>query len=99
VADGKFRTNTFANPFSNARTNGHAPGPDGKEFGYLRGWNVLDYNTNVKPQPGWGVGLDSPRITVCYNNDMLGAAIRWHTGEFCQSNRLNAYRSMYPSKL
>ena len=99
VADGKFRTNTFANPFSNARTHGHAPGTDGKELGYLRGWSILEYETDVKSQPGWGVGPDSPRITVCYNNGLVGAAIRWHTGEFRQSNRLNAYRSMYPSKL
>ncbi len=99
VANGKFRTHNFDNPFLNARVRGHAPGPDGKEVGYLRGWNVLEYNTQVKTQPGWGVGPDTPRITVCYNNDVVGVAIRWHTGEFRETNRLNAYRSMYPSRL
>ena len=94
-----FRTHAFDNPFMNARTRGHPPGPDNKEFGYLRGWYVLDYETQVKTQPGWGVGPNAPRITVCYNNDILGAAIRWHTGEFREMNRLNAYRSMYPSRL
>lgn len=95
----KFRRHAFENPFQNARTHGHAPGPDGKEFGYLRGWHILDYETQVKTQPGWGVGPDSPRVTVCYSNGILGAAIRWHTGEFRESNRLNVYRSMYPSRM
>jgi hypothetical protein len=94
-----FRKHAFDNPFQNARKHGHAPAPDGKEFGYLRGWHILDYETQVKTQPGWGVGPDAPRLTVCYNNGVSGAAIRWHTGKFYESNRLNAYRSMYPSRL
>ena len=94
-----FREHTFDNPFVTARIRGHAPGPDGKAFGYLRGWYVLDYDTQVKMQPGWGVLPDAPRVTVCYKNDIMGAAVRWHTGEFSESNRLNAYRSMYPSRL
>lgn len=98
VAGGKFRTHAFENPFQKARTRGHVPGPDGRVFGYLRGWHVLEYETQVKTQPGWGVLLDSPRVTVCYNNGVVGAAFRWHTGNFHQSNRLNTYRSMYPSK-
>ena len=93
-----FRTHAFENPFANARARGHAPGPDGKEFGYLREWKVFDYETQVKTQPGWGMGSGAPRVTVCYNNDVVGAAVRWHTGEFRQINRLNAYRSMYPSR-
>jgi hypothetical protein len=97
VAGGRFATHDFENPFSNARR--PAPGPDGREFGYLRGWNVLDYMTQVKNQPGWGVGPDSPRVTICYNNGAIGAAIRWHTGAFAERNRLNAYRSMYPSRM
>lgn len=94
-----FRTHAFDNPFINARNRGHPPGPDNKEFGYLRKWQVLNYETQVKTQPGWGVGPDAPRITVCYNNDVLGVAVRWHTGQFRQMNRLNTYRSMYPSRL
>jgi hypothetical protein len=97
IANGKFRQHSFNNPFLNARKCGHSPGSDGKAIGYLRGWHVLDYETQVKLQPGWGVELDKPRITVCYNGG-VGAAIRWHTGEFRESNRLNTYRSMYPSK-
>jgi hypothetical protein len=95
----KFRTHNFRNPFQNARARGHPPGPDGKEFGYLRGWHILDYDTQVKTNPGWGVGPDAPRVAVCYKNGVLGAAVSWHTGEFCESNRLTAYRSMYPSKM
>jgi hypothetical protein len=94
-----FRRHIFDNPFINARNRGHAPDPDGNEFGYLRGWHILDYETQVKTQPGWGVGPDTPRVTVCYKNGVSGAAVRWHTGEFRESNRLNAYRSMYPSRL
>jgi hypothetical protein len=93
-----FQLHAFENPFANARARSHAPGPDGKEFGYLRGWKVFDYETQVKTQAGWGVGPDAPRVTVCYKNGVLGAAVRWDTGEFRENNRLNAYRSMYPSK-
>lgn len=95
----KFRTHNFRNPFQTARAHGHPPGPDGKEFGYLREWQILDYDTQVKTSPGCGVELNAPRVSVCYKNGVLGAAVRWHTGEFCESNRLTAYRSMYPSKL
>jgi hypothetical protein len=35
-----FRPHRFENPFLNARR--PAPGPDGKEFGYLRDWKVFD---------------------------------------------------------
>jgi len=101
VAGGRFRTHTFENPFSNARARGHPPGPDRDkigEFGYLREWHVFDYDTEVKTQPGWGVGPESPRVTVCYNNGVLGAAFRWNTGEIRETNRLYAYRSMYPTR-
>ena len=93
-----FRAHTFDNPFKNARSHGHAPGPDGKEVGYLRGWKVFDYEKDVKTQCGCAMTSGPPRVTVCYNRGALGVAVRWRTGEFRESNRLSAYRSMYPSK-
>jgi hypothetical protein len=90
------RAHNFENPFRNTH---RPPMIDGKEVGYLRGWQVLDYDADIKTQPGWGVSINAPRITICYNNNILGAAIRWHTGTFNLSNRLNAYKSMYPEKM
>jgi hypothetical protein len=96
LSNGLFKDRTFSNPFQHHRR--PTPGIDGREKGYLREWNVFDYNTHIKTQPGWGVVMDNPRLTICYCQDVLGVAIRWHTGRFKEINRLSAYRSMYPSK-
>ena len=85
----------FDNPFTNAYR--PAVGEDGLEKGYLRGWGVFQYDY-VKTQPGCGVLLGSPRLTICYNQGVLGVAIRWHTGTYREQNRLSAYRSMYPER-
>ena len=97
ILNGKFITWRYRNPFSGYN---HRPNPqeDGREYGYLRNWGVFDYDTDVKTQPGWGVRQNTPRLTICYYQDVLGVAIRWHTGEFKEINLLNTYRSMYPSK-
>jgi hypothetical protein len=88
---------TFNNPFNHPGR--PPPGPDGKELGYLRTWKVFDYETEVNNRGGGGnVTIGAPRITICYKDNVLGAAVRWHTGEFRDENRLNAYRSMYPSR-
>lgn len=96
VGDGLLAGHGFENPFLSARR--PSPGDDGREFGQLRGWRILDYDTDIKKQPGWGVGLGAPRVTICYYGTTLGVAVRWHSGEFQNSNRLTAYRSMYPGK-
>lgn len=90
------RGKRFENPFTNI----HRPvvGEDGFEYGYLRGWGVFEYETDVKTQPGCGVLLGSPRLTICYNQGVIGVAIRWHTGNYREQNRLNVYRSMYPDR-
>jgi hypothetical protein len=93
---GMFSDISFQNPFQNGRR--PEPGEDGLELGYLRGWRVFDYDRDVKNQPGWGVSVGHPRLTICYHEGVLGVAIRWHTGNFKVINRLSAYRSMYPSK-
>ena len=98
VENGKYSARNFENPFQTASTRGFGPNPDGMFYGYLRGWKILQYETDIQTQPGWGVLLNAPRVTVCYNNGVLGAAFRWHTGKFKMTNRLTTYRSMYPSK-
>lgn len=90
-----FGNRRFDNPFTNAYR--PAVGEDGLEKGYLRGWGVFQYEY-VKTQPGCGVLLGSPRLTICYNQGVLGVAIRWHTGTYREQNRLSAYRSMYPER-
>jgi len=95
VEGGKFRGEVFENPFLHAR---RPAAVDGREHGYLRGWNILDYVTDVEPQPGWGVGVFHPRLTICYRAGVLGVALRWNTGVLKESNRLSAFKSMYPGK-
>ena len=90
------RTN-FNNPFQ--KSTRPPADMDGREYGYLRGWFVLDYETHIRTQPGWGVGLYIPRLTICYHQNTLGVAIRWHTGQFENIDRLSAYRSMYTIRL
>jgi hypothetical protein len=93
IGDGMFADRRFENPFNHPR---RPPiSDDGREFGYLRGWHILEYSTDIQLQPGWGVTLNNPRLTICYNNGTLGVAIRWHTGRTEESNRLITYRSMY----
>ena len=82
----------FQNPFSRSRAEGLV---DGKYQGYLRKWGVMDYETQVKPQPGWGVKSDSPRITICYKGGVLGVAVRFDTGRTEQVDTLRAFKSMY----
>ena len=86
----------FANPFLHHRRPTSSDG--GLEKGYLRKWDVFDYDTDVKTQPGCGVCIGTARLTICYSQGVLGVAIRWHTGTFTEMNRLNAYRSMYPGR-
>lgn len=96
VENDLFRGRTFLNPFLHDRR----PLPEGPNFlekGYLRGWGVFDYETDIITQPGWGVSVGTPRLTICYREGVLGVAVRWHTGRFKHMNRLSAYRSMYPS--
>jgi hypothetical protein len=96
VANGMLRGKRFDNPFTNAFRPATEEG--GREKGYLRGWGVFEYESDVQTQPGCGVLLGSPRLTICYNQGVVGVAIRWHTGTYREQNRLSAYRSMYPER-
>ena len=67
------------NPFIRSAKEGMK---DGLWQGYLREWNVFDYNT-VTSNSGWGIHdrEGSTRVTICYKNGTLGVAVRWNTGE------------------
>ena len=96
------RQHTFKNPFQNTSRLADMrlrPDPDGREKGYLRGWRVLDYEEDVVNSGGGGsVTIDAPRPTICYSKGILGVAIRWHTGEYCEENKLSTQNSMYLPK-
>ena len=84
---------SFENPFARSKSEGLAA--DGRFKGYLRGWEVMDYDTDIKIQPGWGVDQGAPRLTICYKDGVLGIAIRYHTGTLKEENTLSTYGSIY----
>jgi hypothetical protein len=92
--DQKFKKRKFTNPFieSVEQNDGQV---DGKYKGYLRGWYVLDYDTQVKTQSGWAIAKNEVRLTICYQGDVLGIAVRYDTGLTEEQNSMAAYRSMY----
>ncbi len=79
----------FQNPFDRSEQD------NGKWKGYLRDWSVLDFDRDVKTQPGWGVLPDEPRLTICYKGATLGIAVRYHSGWTRNVNTLAAFKSMY----
>lgn len=84
----------FQDPFVESTERGLSE--DGRYKGYLREWAVFDYDRDIVPQPGWGIGEGSrPRLTICYKDGVLGIAVRYFTGEYRTENTLRAYRSMY----
>jgi hypothetical protein len=91
VLDQKF-DHTFNNPFTRSEVQGL---DNGQYKGQLRGWSVLDFETQVKTQPGWGVTTNTPRLTICYHGGVLGVAIRSDTGITVEQDTLNTFKSMY----
>ena len=81
----------YDNPFNHADA---VADEDGRIKGYLRGRRVMDYDIDVY-RMGWGVGINSPRLTICYKSGRLGVAIRWDTGEKRDEDTLTSYKSMY----
>jgi hypothetical protein len=72
----------------------------GEEWkGYHRGWNVLDYDRDIVPAPGWGTNPNggSNRIKVCYRGGVLGVAIVRYVGTGLM-NTLATTNSMYKTK-
>jgi len=80
------------NPFVTSEQKGGLM-PDGKWKGYHRGWKLLDYDTDIIGDEGWGA-TGSRRIKICYRNGELGVAIAYCTGTK-RINTLRAFNSMY----
>ena len=59
----------------------------------MREWRVFDFE-EILQQPGWGVS-DGTRLTICYQNQALGIAVRYDTGEKRSVNSLLTCKSMY----
>jgi len=101
--------NKFKNPFPLSKT--HSRGDDGTvPEGAWKGrlaarkgeslWRVLQYK-DVKDVSSWGHtdiqedGMDKALRVICYNNGVLGVAVRIDTGDREKVSTLKAFRSMY----
>ena len=83
----------FQNPFIASQAKGLV---EGRMQGRVRGWSVYDYEF-VRINRGCGMNMPQKfaRLTVCYQGDQLGVAIRWKTGETEEINTLQTFKSMY----
>jgi hypothetical protein len=101
---GRAVTRSFKDPFPLSRKKGLVA--DQLFKGYLpsikgeESWRVLNYK-DLKNLESWGGAkrdgvLQDHRI-ICYNDGVLGVAVRVDTGERVKVNSLKAYRSMYGS--
>ena len=84
----------FRNPFVPSLSKGKV---GGLWQGFLRVWKVREFSSISEKEKGWGTTGPggSPRLTICYNNDVLGLAVRWNTGAFEEVNTLTTFKSMY----
>jgi len=90
--DLRFPDHPFTNPFLRSEREGRAS--DGRYKGYLRGWKVFDFATEILTQPGWGLTA-GPRLTICYRGAELGVALRFDTGETEEKSTLSTHGSMF----
>jgi len=88
-----FVRSAFINPFSASLAKGL---DNGRYKGNLRGFRVLDYETQVK-RSGWGITGPggSTRLTICYRGTTLGIAVRYDTGATERISDMHAVKSMY----
>ena len=83
---------TFDNPFKSK----NRPLQNGIEYGYFRGWGIFDYKRDIIPTPGWGLYKKiKPRMTICYDDGILGVAIRYKTDRIKTNNTLRGKGTMY----
>jgi hypothetical protein len=92
----RFPTHRFNNSF----TESHARmllNQNQRYEGYLRGWRVMDYDTDIlsRKYTFTGVAKGHPRLAICYSSGILGIALNYDTGEKVAKNTLEAFRSMY----
>ncbi len=92
ILEQRFHPHRFMDPFINSEAQGLE---NGKYKGYLREWIVLDFDTQVATQPGWGVTAENQRLTICYQDGVLGIAIRFDSGITKEKNTLTTFKSMY----
>ena len=90
------------NPFNLSEKQGKTP--EGKYKGCWRSsgkreWRVLDYHRDIESshdkQAGGGIGESGCRIVICYQNESLGVAIIYDSGETETVNTLETHNSMY----
>lgn len=88
-----FKDLRFDNPFIESEKRSGLL--DGKYQGYLRGWSIKKYDSDIKDNKGWGA-ITRPRVTICYDaNDDLGVALRYNSGKLINEDTLITHRSMY----
>ena len=84
-------TKNFQNPFVHSEAAGLE---NGRWKGQLRGWRVLEFADDIKPKPGCGTEA-GPRVTICYDNGVLGVSVRYATGRMTEKNTLVTCKSIY----
>jgi hypothetical protein len=67
-------------------------------MGYLRGFKVLQYDRLQTEKWGIRVGYETIRLTLCYNQGVLGLCLRFATGKMKEVNDLESYKSMYQGR-
>ena len=82
----------FDDPFTDSEKKGRSE--DGRFKGFLREWKVWDFAEIRDDERGWGVG-GTARMTICYNEGVLGVAVRWNTGRKQEVSTLETCKSMY----
>jgi hypothetical protein len=95
----RYRGHRWINPFPASERHG-IDADTGRYKGQLHGrWEVFDFNRQKNSAEGWrwDISLNSnPRLTICYDGDVLGVAVRYSTGETIENNSLvTTNKSMY----
>jgi hypothetical protein len=69
----QYTSHRFNSPFREDKKS-----EDGEYMGYLREYKVYQFS-EIRETPGWGLSGEggSDRCTVCYNNGVLGVALRY----------------------
>ena len=93
------RRHIWRNPFPASERFG-IDADTGRYKGQLHNrWKVFDFNEQKNSAEGWrwDISLNSnPRLTICYDGDVLGVAVRYSTGETVENNSLvTTNKSMY----
>jgi hypothetical protein len=85
-----FPTHNFQNPFIKSEEEGLE---NDKYMGFIREWKVWNYE-EIKNESAWGA-KKKPRLTICYNNGILGVALRYKTNEMEEVGTVETVKSMY----